>query len=291
MIWFLTAVIRSACWVTASLPRRLQVFFGTCLGTFWYFVIPIRRATAREHLRLAFPDWSERQVRRCALENYRNYGRGFVEFCLLPHLNEKRFKKLFVVDGFENYKNAFEQGHGLFFLTLHIGSWELMSATARLLKIPLHVITKKFKARSLNQIWVDLRLDRGIKLIREEKSTFDILKAIRSREVVGFILDQFMGPPVGVKTIFFGRETGAPAALALFADRTRSPVVPVYNIREKNGKIRIVFEPAIPFMEQGGTEQNISFMTQQYTSKLEEIVKKHPEQWLWIHRRWKPFRD
>ncbi len=100
-----------------------------------------------------------------------------------------------------------------------------------------------------------------------------------------------MGPPVGVRTQFFGAETGTAAALALFADRTHAPVIPVYNIRLPNGKIRVIFEEEVSFLEQGSTDKNIAFMTQQYTSKIEQIVKKYPDQWLWIHRRWKPFRE
>ena len=291
MIWFLTALIKGASWVVAHSHRSLQLFAGRCLGTFWYFCVPIRRKTVWENLKIAFPQWTEKEIHRTALRNYQNYGCGFLEFCLLPHLDTKKFQSLFIVDGKNNYDAALKEGKGIFLLTLHIGSWELMSATCENLKIPLHVITKKFKAKSLNSIWVRLRLNRGIKLIREEKSTFDILRAIRAGEVVGFILDQFMGPPVGGKVKFFGKETGAPNALALFADRTRAPVVPVYNIRQPDGRIRIVFEPAIPFMEQGSTDKNISFMTQQYTSKIEEIVARYPEQWLWLHRRWKPFRQ
>jgi KDO2-lipid IV(A) lauroyltransferase len=166
-----------------------------------------------------------------------------------------------------------------------------MSATCEILKIPLHVITKKFKAKNLNEFWVRLRKARGIKLIAEEKSTFEILRAIRQGQAVGFILDQFMGPPVGVKTQFFGYPTGTAAALALFADRTRAPVIPVYNVRQKDGRLRIVFEKPVEFMEQGSRDKNISFMTQVYTNRIEGIVRKYPEQWLWLHKRWKPFRE
>jgi len=290
MIWFLTVLIKSLSWTVASLPRSLQLVMGRSLGTFWFYVVPIRRSTALEHLRLAFPQWPEEKIKRTALQNFQNYGCGFVEFCLLLHLDQKRFEKLFTIEGWEYYENAMKKKQGLFLLSLHIGSWELMSATCSVLKIPLSVISKQFKAKSLNQVWINLRINQGIKLLREEKSTFDILRAIRGQGVVGFILDQFMGPPVGVKTRFFGHETGTAAALALFADRTHAPVLPVYNIRLDDGRIKIVFEPEIPFLEQGSTERNISFMTQRYTSKIEEIVTMHPEQWLWIHRRWKPFR-
>ncbi len=247
--------------------------------------------SCRRKYRQSLSPLAQNASERDGQKNFIQYGRGFIEFLILPNFSEAVFNKLFKVENFEIYKSAIEQKKGAFLLTLHIGSWELMSATSEHLKIPFHVITKKFKTKWLNKIWVQLRLNRGIKLIEEEKSTFQILKAIRKGEVIGFILDQFMGPPVGRRTKFFGYETGTAASLALFADRTRAPVIPVYNIRDPNGQIRIVFESEIPFMEQGSTEKNISFMTQIYTSKIEEIVKQYPDQWLWIHRRWKPFRE
>jgi KDO2-lipid IV(A) lauroyltransferase len=291
MTWLLANIVKLLCWLVACLPRRVQIFVGKTLGLVWFYIVPIRRKVALENLSVAFPEKNISEIWKLARVNFQNYGCGFVELLLLPHFDKKMFDKLVVRHDWENYENAKSKGKGVFFLTLHMGSWELMSATQAHLGIPLHVITKKFKARTFNSIWVELRLGQGIQLISEEKSTFQILRAIRKGEVVGFILDQFMGPPVGSRVRFFGKETGAPAALALFADRTRAPVVPVYNIHGDDGRIHIYCEPEVPFVEQGSMKQNISFMTQAYTSKIEDIVRRHPEQWLWIHRRWKPFRE
>ncbi|MDZ4677875.1 MAG: hypothetical protein SGI74_10250 [Oligoflexia bacterium] len=290
MTQLLTILIKFLCYLFASLPRRVHLLMGDTLGLIWFYIVPIRRRVALENIERAFPDWPKEKCFSMARRNFQHYATGFIEVLLLPYFDKKLFDKLVVVENREIYTNAMNKGKGLFFVSLHIGSWELMSACNAHMNIPLSVISKKFKARGLNQIWVDLRLARGIKIISAEKSTFDILRAIRKKEAIGFILDQFMGPPVGVKTTFFGHETGTQAGLALFADRTRAPVIPVYNVRLPDGRLKIIFEEEVSFMEQGSTDRNISFMTQQYTSKIEEIIKKYPEQWLWIHRRWKPFR-
>lgn len=291
MTWLIAALVKFFCTITAMIPRKLQMRAGSALGLFWFYVVPIRRRVAIENLKKAFPGWTDQKIWSTARANFKNYGCGFLEFLLLPVLDEKRVKELLEIEGLEYFEKAKSLKKGIFFLTLHLGSWELMSASSLALNIKLNVITKKIKRKSLNAVWTKMRLAKGLRLISEEKSTFEILRAIRRQEVVGFILDQFMGPPVGTRVKFFGIETGAPAALALFADRTRAPVIPVYNVRLPNGKIRVVLEEPIPFMEQGSIEKNISFMTQVYTSKIEEIVKRYPEQWLWIHRRWKPFRE
>lgn len=291
MTWLLRNFIKILCFSVSSMPRRLQLFTGRVLGLIWFYLVPVRRGIALQNLALAFPEKTPADRWKIAKDTFLGFGCGFIEMLMLPYMDDALLRRLFVFHGRENYDKAFFKNKGVFLLTLHLGSWELMSASQGHVKIPLNVITKKFKAKSFNDTWVGLRRDQGIKLISEEKSTFQILRAIGRGEAVGFILDQFMGPPVGSRVQFFGNETGAPASLALFSDRTRAPVVPVYNVRGEDGKIHVYFEPEIPFVEQGSTSKNISFMTQLYTSKLEEIVRKYPSQWLWIHRRWKPFRE
>ncbi len=291
MNWLLTTLIRAFSFLLNLTPRFFQMKLGQFLGLIWFHVVRIRRDVVFSNLKLAFPEKSDHERYKIAQANYMNYGCGFIEAILLPSLPSRFFKKWVIIEGMENYNAAMAEARGLFFLTMHIGSWEFMSAAGIWLGVPLHVIVKKFRMEGINKAWVKVRTGTGLKLISEEKSSFEILRIIKRKEVVGFILDQFMGPPPGVRTQFFNVETGTAGGLALFADRTRVPVLAAYNIREKSGHIRIVFGKPIEFVEQGSTAQNISFMTQVYTSKIEDIVRKHPEQWLWLHRRWKPFRD
>ncbi len=291
MAWLLTNLIKGIAIIIGAMPRFLQIAMGTILGDIWFYVVPFRRKIALANIKKAFPDWSDDKVWTTARKNFENYGCGFIELLLLPVLDDKLAEKLLIFEGKKYVEEALKQGKGFFLLSLHIGSWELMSASCTVLKVNLSVISKKMKSSVINDVWVKMRVTNGVKLISEEKSTFDILRAIRRNEGVGFILDQFLGPPVGSKVKFFGHETGAPAGLALFADRTRAPVMPVYNIRQSDGRIKVIIEEPIPFMEQGSIDKNISFMTQVYTSKIEDIVRKYPEQWLWLHRRWKPFRE
>lgn len=292
MNWLVIPLVKGLSKFISLWPRKLQLFVGKVLGLIWFYIIRVRRKLVLEHIKKAFPEKSEEEIKKIARDNFINYGQGFIELLLLPSMNNKLYKKLVLTDGFEeNFQTALAERKGVYLLSLHMGSWEFMSAAGVYLGMPIHVISKKMKAKSLNEVWVNMRIGQGIKIIPEAKSTFQILKAIRNGDAIGFILDQFMGPPVGVRTKFFGHETGTMAALALFADRTRSPVVPVYNIRQSDGRLKIYFEKPIEFVEQGSTAKNISFMTQAYTSRIEEIIKQTPEQWLWLHRRWKPFRE
>jgi Kdo2-lipid IVA lauroyltransferase/acyltransferase len=291
MAWLLTNLIKIIAIIIGVLPRFLQIAIGTFLGDVWFYVVPFRRKIALANIKKAFPDWSDAKVWTTCRKNFENYGCGFIELLLLPVLDDKLASKLLIFEGREYIEQAEEAGKGFFLLSLHMGNWELMSASRTVLGINLSIISKKMKASVINEVWVKMRVANGVKIISEEKSTFDILRTIRRNEGIGFILDQFLGPPVGCKVKFFGHETGAPAGLALFVDRTRAPVLPVYNIRQGDGRIKVIVEKPVPFMEQGSIDKNISFMTQVYTSKIEDIVRKYPEQWLWLHRRWKPFRE
>lgn len=289
MAWLLAKLIRFFCWLVAHIPRSIQLFIGDCIGLAVFDLLRFRRKIALDNIRIAFPDMPEKDVVRMGRQNFRHMGKSLVEFFLIPYLDETRFNKLVVVKGFENFQKAAEKG-GVFILSLHMGSWELMNATCVNLKVPLHIISKKFKSEWLNKVWMGIRFDRGINVIPAEKSSYQILRVINKGHAIGYMIDQFMGPPIGVPVNYFGKRTGAPLSLALFHERTHASVVPVYNFRREDGKIELVWMPEIPFMEQGGRDQNISFMTQVYTDKIEEIVRKHPEQWLWIHRRWKEFK-
>jgi len=107
--------------------------------------------------------------------------------------------------------------------------------------------------------------------------------------VVIFVLDQFMGPPIGVKTLFFGKETGTAMGLTVMAKRTGAPVIPVYCHERADGKQVVSCESEIEFEEKGEKSETLTYMTQKYTDKLESIIKLYPEQWMWVHRRWKKF--
>jgi KDO2-lipid IV(A) lauroyltransferase len=192
----------------------------------------------------------------------------------------------------ETPEAALAKKKGVLFLAAHIGNGDVASAMLSLSGLPIHLISKQFRSKWLNDAWFNIRGRLGTRFIAPENSSFEVLRALRKNEIVVFVLDQFMGPPVGVETTFFGHRTGTAAGLATIASRTGSPVIPVNTYRRPDGRHVISFGDEIPFISTEGQERNqrdIQVMTQAYTDKIEEIVRQHPEQWMWIHRRWKEF--
>lgn len=273
------------------IPRKVHIFFGWLVGVFWFDILRIRRKVVLENLRLAFPDWTEKKIVETGRQAMVVLGQNIVDVTLLPFVNQRWMKKNIEVIGYEHVEEALRKNKGILFLGQHMGSGDLSVAFLNYLGLRVNLISKEFRSAWLNRFWFSVRGRHGTKFIPVRRSSFDILRALKKKEAVIFVNDQYMGPPLGVRTQFFGHETGTAIGLTLIAGRTKSPVVPTYTYIKEDGKSVIVFESEIPWQDQGHRDQSISYMTQVYTDKVEEIIRQHPGQWLWVHRRWKEFKD
>jgi KDO2-lipid IV(A) lauroyltransferase len=274
----------------AFAPMSVQLFWGRVLGHLWFDILRIRRRVALENLRRVYPDWSEEERVRVARASCVNLGMSFIEFCRWPFVDSS-YQTLFEIEGLEHLRRAQAKGRGVMLLSLHLGNGDWATAGLNLAGLHLNVITKRFSWSWANAVWFSLRTRLGTSLIDDRNSSYKILKCLKRNEIVVFVLDQFLGPPLGVKTKFFGIETGTPSGLAVLTRRAGASVVPVYTVRKSDGRTLIHFDAEIPFVEFESDQETIQKMTQVYCDKLEEYVRKFPEQWMWVHRRWKKYRD
>lgn len=277
-------------WLVSILPMRWQLVMGDVLGIFWFDVLRIRRKVALENMERCFPDWSLQKREAIARASVCHLGRSFMEFLRIPSVTVEKWRSHFRVEGEEHIRAALAKKKGVFLLSAHVGNGDWGTVGLSLVGYGIHIISKEFKLQWLNRFWFETRRSLGTEFIPDRGSSLAILKALKKNEIVVFVLDQFMGPPIGVKTKFFGHETGTAMGLALLAGRSNAPVVPCYTYREPDGSTRIVFEAEIPFVESTNKDETIVTMTQKYCDKIEEWVRKHPEQWMWVHRRWKRFK-
>jgi Kdo2-lipid IVA lauroyltransferase/acyltransferase len=275
----------------AYLPKGARDFIGDVIGFLWFDVFRIRRNVAIQNVGIAFPEMAEMDRVEIARWSLRHMGRTIVEYSLFPFFSRKKADQLFRYEGLEQVDEVLKLGKGAIFVTLHLGNGDLAISALSKRGYPISLISKEFKSRWLNDLWFGMRRKHGTQFISAEKSSFDILRTLKRNGIVVFVLDQFMGPPIGVRTLFFGKETGTALGCALMAGRTGTPVFSTYTYRADDGKHVAVIEDLIPFLDNGPREKNIAVMTQVYTDKIESIVRRHPEQWMWIHRRWKEFRD
>lgn len=270
-------------------PRPLRWAFGVFLGSLWFDVLKLRRFTLLKNVSIAFPEKSKEDRLRIARVSMHNLCYNFVEFCMMPFMNQQWLEKDVVFHGLENYEKAKLKGRGILMLSLHIGNGDVGLAALALKGIQVNSISKKFKNRFLNEFWFGVRERLGTRFWEPHGSSlaFDILKACRQNGSVVFVLDQFMGKPFGIETRFFGRKTGTAYGLALFALKTKAPVLPIYTYRDAQLRTHVVFDDEVIFEKVEDKDLQIQLMTQKYNDRLETIVRRHPEQWMWVHRRWK----
>ncbi len=283
--------------IIAFSPVPVRRALGDLVGFLWLDVLKIRKNVAVENISMAYPEKSQSEVLAIARGSMSNMGRSIVEFAQFPFFKREKISDFFVYDGFENVTDALKKKKGILFLSMHLGNGDFAVAASSLMGLKLNLISKRFKSKWLDSLWFGMREKHGTKFISPEKSSFDILRALGRNEIVIFVLDQFMGPPVGVRTHFFGRETGTAMGLALVHLRTEAPLILTYTYRRPDNKMVVVFEKEVSVEGLGLDPQSpdrahtISVLTQKYTDKIEQIVRRYPEQWMWIHRRWKDFVD
>ena len=276
----------------SSPPWRVRVFnfIGWFIGWLWFDVLRIRRGIVLNNLRLAFPEWEERKRLEVGRRSMSALGKNIVDVFRLPFVDEKWVADNVEFQGMEHLQKALGRGKGVFGLGMHLASGDLSIASLNYFDLKVNLISKRFKTSWLNNYWFRVRQAHGTRLIEDRDSATDIMRALKRNELVIFVLDQFMGPPLGVETKFFGKKTGTAMGLALLAERTGAAVLPCYTYNRPDGTLVNVFGEEIPFQDLGTREESIQYMTQLYTDKIEEVVRKYPGQWMWVHRRWKEFK-
>tara|TARA_B100001248_G_scaffold176158_1_gene133750 strand:+ start:7701 stop:8576 length:876 start_codon:yes stop_codon:yes gene_type:complete len=283
---FIASLARLFAWLIHIQPKFLKNLYGDLLGILWFDVLRIRRQLAINNTKIVFPDMELAARKKMLRWSLRYMGRSFFTYFSFPFINANNVNDFFQIRGRENLEQALARKQGVYLLSLHMGSYDFAAVALAQYFQPFYVISKTFKLNWLNDIWFGLREAKGIHFLSDRQSGFDILRALKKNGIVVFIIDQFMGPPIGIKSKFFGKETGSPMGLAVFCRKTRSPVVPVKTYVE-NGQNIIEFYESIEFEEQQDKEASILHMTNLYNSWVEKAILEHPEQWMWVHNRWK----
>jgi len=284
-------LIRVILFPVRFMPRTLELFLGAVLGLFLYHIIRFKRDVVRRNLLAAYGNKSLSEIKELERKNYIHYGRLVFELLHMPFDGFNFGKKNVHVHNIQYLEEALSKGKGVLLLSAHIGFWEVMGAVAMLYKLPLNIITKYLRIKLFDDLWVNSRASYGIKLINEVSSAKNILKALSRKEIVGVVLDQFMGPPVGGKVMFFGHPAWTITSLAWFVQKTGAPIVPVVNYRREDGSFDLVIYPDAGFENVGNDDENIKHNTQRYSNIIEGFIRKCPEQWIWVHKRWKAVKE
>lgn len=273
-----------------ALAMRLSferaVVWGRRLGWWIGTVLRYRRAEVLDTLQRCFPEKSAAECRAVADGMYENLGQTIMETLRFDTLDREWVERHVDLQGIAIVREALARGKGAIMLTAHIGNFQLPAMIAGFFGIPITSITKTFKPAALNEHWRRVRDRFGVKSAERRGSFRACLAALKSNRMLGFILDQNMKRNEGIFVDFFGRPACTTPGLALLSVVSGSPVIPAFTFRRPDGSYRIDVLPALappPDRE----PETIRRATQEYTAIIESVIRRHPEQWIWIHRRWR----
>lgn len=270
------------------LPRRLARAAAICLAQAVYALHVRLRRVGRRNLALAFPEKTGRERSRILRGAFTSLGRQLAEVCLFPKYTRENVSKVVVYDGFENFERAFERGKGVLFLTAHLGAWELSAFAHSLYGHPLHVVMRPMDNVYLDRLIRHYRTMHGNTTVDKDDFVRGLLSAMKAGQTVGILMDTNMTPPQGVFVDFFGIPACTASGLARIALRTDAAVVPGFTLWDPAlRKYRLRFDPAVTLVKTGDDEADIVANTAQFSKIIEDYVRRYPEQWLWVHRRWK----
>jgi len=274
--------------IMGALPRPLARAFAIGLAQIVYHLHFRLRQVGMRNLSMVFPEKTEAERKRIVRGVFTSLGRQLAELCQFPRYTPQNIDQVVVYDGLENYERAYARGKGVLFVTAHFGGWELSAFAHSLHGHWLHVVMRPMDNPYLDSILQSYRTRHGNKVVPKDDFVRGLLAAMKAGETVGILMDTNMTPPQGVFVDFFGIPACTASGLARIALRTDAAVLPGFTIWDQSlGKYRLRFDPAVELVRTGDLEADIVANTQKFTKVIEEYVRLYPEQWLWVHRRWK----
>jgi KDO2-lipid IV(A) lauroyltransferase len=285
--WIEYAALRLILKGLGLLPRPLARSFASGVARVLYALLPKLRKTAEVNLRIAFPGWNGAQRKSVIRGMIRNLGWMAAEFARLPKLTKENIDQVVILDGHENFLEGHRRGKGVLYLTGHIGAWELSSFAHALYGYPLHYMARRIDNKRIDALVNGYRCLSGDRPIFKNESARAMLKVLKEAGTVGILADQNTMPEEAMFVDFFGKPASTTTGIARVALHTDAAVVPGYAVWDPAiRKYRLRFEPPVELIRTGDSERDVTENTQKFTKVIEDIIRKYPEQWVWIHGRW-----
>jgi Kdo2-lipid IVA lauroyltransferase/acyltransferase len=268
------------------LPWPVVHALGTALGlAFYAFDAPHRRITIK-NLAAAFPARSEREHRVIARGVFQHFGHLLIELIKFSTLTPEEMLSRVEFEGDERARQAYAQGHGVFFFTGHFGFWEVSGIVHALRLAPMGLLARALDNPYLNALLERVRQCTGNTVIYRRGAIRRVMRMLEADKGVAILIDQHTHEPDAVYVEFFNRRAATTSSLAALALRTGAPAIPVFAIPTGSGRYRMVYEPPIEVPAADAPDRLLEF-TQRCTDVLEMYVRRHPNLWLWMHRRWR----
>lgn len=269
------------------IPRAAARRTALILGRVWYIADKRHREVALDNLTHVFgAEKSEAEIRELARRVFYHLVLVLFEIGWSLRLRKKDFPRSFCVDGLHHLQKAHGRGKGVLILTGHVGNWELLTMAAARLGYPMSAIYRPLDFKPLDRFFIRLRTRYGAVLYPKKNAMRPVLRALKNGALIGILLDQDAHVQDGVFVDFFDRKACTSKGLALIAQATGAPVVPLFLLREEDG-YRVQFGPELTTVRTEDKIKDIEVNTREYNRAIEDVIRRYPDQWFWVHRRWK----
>lgn len=274
--------------VLGALPRPAARAIGYSVAAAFYYGHRRLIRVGERNLGIAFPAMPLAERRRLLRRLYHHLGRQLAEFCLFPRARRDTIGALVETEGLEHFLAAQARGRGVLILTAHLGAWELSSFAHSLNGHPMKFVIRPLDNPYLNAMVNRYRGLHGNQPIGKRGFARQLVTAMQHNEAVGILLDQNSSPPQGCFVPFFGVLACTATGLARIAQRTGAAVVPGFTVwEEARRKYVLYFDRETPTQRSGDEDADTLANTAAYNAVLERWIRRYPDQWLWVHRRWK----
>ena len=279
------ALVRIVAAIVRVLPLKAVRACGGALGRLVYHVDRLHRRIAIQNLSQAFPSRPQAEVQALAKAMFAHFGRLLLELLKFESLSNDDIMRMSETEGEDRVRQAHARGKGVLLFTGHFGYWEMNGITHALRIQPISVLVRPLDNPLLDAMIERIRTKTGNAVIERQGAIRKVLRALAANHAVAMLIDQHLHTPDAVYVQFFKRPAATTSALAALALRTGAAVVPVFALPTENG-YRFVYEhPVDP--PPADSPDAIREFTQRCTDVLEMYVRRHPELWLWMHRRWR----
>ena len=270
-------------WKFQILPRKLALFFGRMLGSFFYYFIPLRKSIAMKNLEIAFPDWNSDKRKSLLHSSYRHYGMVLADFFRLPKV--KREKDKIIVQIPQKSLKLLKQSPGGIIMSGHIGNWEYIGPSLGIHNIKCAGVALIQRNSTSNQFFNELRGSENVKIIPVDGGSKMMIQTIRDGNYLGLISDQNAGRK-GTEAQFFNSSVSVPKGAGAFHLKTNTPILLGFCILSMDFTYHLSFQE----LDMEGLPENsneaIVEINQRYSKLLEEAIREHPQQYFWFHRKW-----
>ena len=277
----------AASWLVNRLPRRMSLALGRGLGRLWGELDTRHARIAAGNLRRAFPHWDEPRAWRTARQVYAHFGAAMLDVLWLEGRGREAVISQVQVEGREHLEAATAPGRGALLVGAHIGNWELHGLAHGWLFGAMGVIARPLDNPALDERLCAVRAQGGNTVISKRKALATVLRLLRDGRCVAVLIDQNVQEKDGIFVDYFGQPAATTTVAAALALKTGCALVPTHTVLRPDGTYRLIYDTPLSVQPTGDRRADVEAITQELTRAIERWVRETPEQWLWMHRRWK----